>query len=417
MVAERFDVVVVGGGSAGIGAAVGASGAGARTLLVERYGFLGGAATTAGVLTYCGLYMRGETPRPAVAGAAAEVLDELSRLGTDVTPLRGRSGNWVVPFDPEALKLAADRVLRRAGAETWLHARLVEVARSGPRVTALRILDHAGMRWIEAGACVDASGEASLAAQADVELAFSSLEETPQPGSATVRVGGLPSGELPDRKMLARIAAVANAALPEPCIRPDGGVLMPLPGGTEAWWMCIDLRTDGLTAESLTRAEQQAREAIRACLDALRREPGMGGARLIASGPQFGIRETRRCATRALLRRDHVAAGLRSPEGVARGAWPMEVHEAPGRAVYTPVGGDGSFDIPLGTLHAAGLDNLWCAGRVMGADREAYGSIRVMGTAFATGQAAGVAAALNAAGAIPEAATVRGHLQRQGAII
>ncbi|WP_198383919.1 FAD-dependent oxidoreductase [Roseomonas sp. KE2513] len=414
---ETYDVVVAGGGAAGIGAALGAAATGARVLLLERYGFLGGAATNAGVLTYCGLYQAGETPRQAVGGAAERMLAGLAALGGEVAPIRSRSGNWVVPFDPEALKRAADEVVGAAGAECRLHALVTGTARAGAALGALRVTDHAGAAEIAARAFVDASGEATLASLAGVPRVVPGPDGQVQPGSATMRVGGLRPEAMPDRGTLARAAARANAVLPDAPVRPDGGVFMPMPGAGEAWWMCVDLPTDGLTAASLTAAEQAARRAAWAVVAALREEPGMGGARLIATGPQFGVRETRRCAALAEVTGAAVIEGRRDPEGIARGAWPMEVHEAPGRAAYTPVGGEGFYDIPLDTLRAQGLNNLLYAGRVAGADRAAYGSTRVMGTAFATGQAAGVAAALVAGGGAGDAVAVRAALLEQGAIL
>jgi hypothetical protein len=407
-----YDVVVAGGGAAGIGAAIGAAAAGARVLLLERYGFLGGAATNAGVLTYCGLYQSGAVPRPAVGGAATRVLAGLAALGGDVAPVRSRSGNWVVLFDPEALKRAADEALAAAGVECRLHAMLTGAAREGGAVGAVRVADHAGTAEIAARAFVDASGEATLAALAGVPRVVPGPDGHVQPGSATMRVGGLPPDALPGPATLARVAARANAGLPGAPVRPDGGIFMPMPGAGEAWWMCIDLPTDGLTAESLTAAETAARRAAWAVVVALREEPCMGAARLLSTGPQFGVRETRRCAARAEVTGAAVAEGRRDPAGVARGAWPMEVHEAPGRISHTAVGGEGFYDIPLDTLRAEGVDNLWYAGRVAGADRAAYGSTRVMGTAFATGQAAGVAAALGG-----DVAAVGRELLRQGAVL
>ena len=364
------------------------------------------------MLTYCGLYQAGETPRRAVGGAAERLLAGLAALGGDVAPLRSRSGNWIVPFDPEALKHAADEAVAAAGADCRLHSLVTGVARVGASLGALRVTDHAGTAELAARAFVDASGEATLAVLAGVPRVVPRSDGQLQPGSATMRVGGLPPDAMPGREMLARVAARANAALGDHPVRPDGGVFMPMLGVGEAWWMCVDLPTDGLTGESLTRAETTARRAAWTLITALREEPGMVGAHLLSTGPQFGVRETRRCAARAEVTGAAVAEGRRDPAGVARGAWPMEVHEAPGRAFYTPVGGDGFYDIPLDTLRAQGVDNLWYAGRVAGADRAAYGSTRVMGTAFATGQATGVAAALGG-----DAATVRAELLRQGAIL
>lgn len=115
---------------------------------------------------------------------------------------------------------------------------------------------------------------------------------------------------------------------------------------------------------------------------------------------------------------DDGRVGRRREDGIGRGCWPMEVHEAPGRAVCVPIGGDGFFDVPYTAIQAEGIGNLRLAGRVTGADGQAYGSTRAMGTAFATGQAAGVSAALQSQRrTAPDAASVRRVLLAQGAII
>ena len=127
-----YDVVVVGGGSAGVAAAVGAAAAGARTLLLERYGFLGGAATTSNVLAYCGLYAQGGArAEPVVAGVASQVIEALTRLGIEASPINSPSGNWILRLECEPLKLALDHVLRRSGADVLLHAPVVAASVDG----------------------------------------------------------------------------------------------------------------------------------------------------------------------------------------------------------------------------------------------------------------------------------------------
>ena len=357
-------MVVVGGGAAGMRRHAGAAGAGARVLLLERYGFLGGAATNAGVLTYCGLFQAGDVLRSAVAGAATRVLEGLRALGEDVAPVRSTSGNWIVPFDPEALKRAADEAVSVAGAETRLHALMTGVACADGTLRAVRVTDHSGTAEIAARAFVDASGEATLAALAGVR------RTVPGPGPddhvpARLRTdagGRTPPGAVPDQAALARVAARANAALPDAPVRPDGGIFMPMSGAGEAWWMCIDLPTDGLTSASLTAAETAARRAAWAVIAALRAEWGRAAPAYSPPGRSAACRETRRSAACAEVTGAAVAEGRRDPQGVARGAWPMEVHVTPGRAVYTPVGGEGFYDIPLDALRAEGMDNLWYAG-------------------------------------------------------
>ncbi|MFN7634639.1 MAG: FAD-dependent oxidoreductase, partial [Acetobacteraceae bacterium] len=150
---------------------------------------------------------------------------------------------------------------------------------------------------------------------------------------------------------------------------------------------------------------------------ALRVTGGAGWARafLAGTGPQVGIRESFHAITRDQVTEADCLAGRRRDDGIARGGWPFEVHEGLGRARYAAIGGEGSFDIPLGALIARDVPRLFVAGRLIGADAAAYGSLRVMGTAFATGHAAGIAAALAAStGRIED---VRKELQRQDAIL
>lgn len=415
---ERFDVVVIGGGAGGLAAASGAARTGARTLLVERYGFIGGAATNAQVLAYCGFYLAGPKPIPSVAGVGRQVLNSLGKIGVDIAPIVSKSGYWIVMFDPEAAKLAFDRVAAENGVEVRLHSRLVSAQRDGDRIVAVDLLDHAGLTTVEAAAFVDASGEANLAFTAGEKL---SLEGGPgahvQPASLPIRIGGVAPGTKLDRKILSELIRTYNATADKPILRLDGGVMAKLSLSSEFWWMAIDLETDGMTSESLSKAEVEGREQAWRNLAVLRQHPGFENAYLASSGPQLGIRETRRPCSRFDVTEDDATKGTRSREGIARASWPMEVHEAPGRARFIDIGGEGFFDVPHQAIEAKTISNLRLAGRVIGATPAAYGSVRVMGTAFATGHAAGISAALSIGKQQADVVEVRKLLSDQGAII
>lgn len=418
MTALTYDVVVVGGGAGGIAAAVGAARTGARTLLVERYGFMGGAATNAQVLAYCGFFLRGQTARQAVLGVGRELLLELETLGVDSAPVVSKSGYWIVMLDPEATKLAFDRLARRNGVDVRLHTRLAGTEVEDGRIRAVRLIDHAGVTTVDAAAFVDASGEATLATLAGVPLSQPGGPNAHvQPASLPIRVGGVSGDVVFDRALMAELIREYNKTADMPILREDGGVLSRVPLTNDIWWMAIDLETDGITGASLTAVEFKARELAWRNLEVLRRHPGFEQAYIVSTGPQIGIRETRRPLSRADVTEADVLAGQRYADGIARAAWPMEVHEAPGRARFVDIGGEGYFDIRSGAVEAAGLDNLRLAGRVIGADPKAYGSTRVMGTAFATGHAAGVSAALVASGDTSAPEMLRKTLEGQGALI
>jgi glycine/D-amino acid oxidase-like deaminating enzyme len=419
--AAPFDVAIVGGGAAGVAAALGAAHCGASVVLVERYGFLGGAATNASVLAYCGLFKQGPAPERCVAGAADVVLTELARLGQHTTAFRSPStGNWILPLEAEPLKLALDRVLLRAGVALRLHSLVVDAERDRGTLKAVRVADHDGTHSIAAKAFVDASGEADLAARAGAGVITGGLDGHPlQAASMPLRIGGVPRGLAIDRARLCALVSAHNDSSPYPILRADGGIIIRLPQSEEVWWLVLDITTGGLGGADLSRAECVAREHAWAYVQSLRTHmPGFGDAYLIGTGPQLGIRETRHVVTRRQVTLADARDGVLRDDGVALAGWPMENHHQPGNPVYAKIGGSGVFHVPLDALRAERLDNLWCAGRVIGADASAFGSIRVMGTAFATGHAAGVAAALQArAGQAATASPVRDVLRAQGALL
>lgn len=415
---QKYDVVVVGAGAGGIAAAVGAARAGAKTLLVERYGFMGGAATNAQVLAYCGFLARGATPRQMVRGVGQDLLLELKALGVDIAPIVSKSGYWIIMLDPEATKLAFDRLARRNAIDVRFHTRLIGAQVEDGRISSVTLVDHSGTTVVEAGAFVDASGEATLATLSGVPLSQPGGPDAHlQAASFPIRIGGVPEDVAFDRAVMAELIREHNKTAESPILRDDGGVVSRLPLSGDMWWMAIDLETDGITGESLTAVEFKARELAWRNLDVLRRHPGFEKAYLVSTGPQIGIRETRRPFSRSDVTEQDVLEGRRYADGIARAAWPMEVHEAPGRARFIDIGGDGFFDVRAGAVEAAGIANLRLAGRVIGSDPKAYGSIRVMGTAFATGHAAGISAALAVDGAVPEVGLLRRTLEAQGALV
>ncbi len=418
---EKYDVVVVGGGAAGVAAAVGARRCGARTLLVERYGFLGGEAASANVLSYCGFFKQGETPQQVVGGVGASVLAGLAQLGFDVAPIRAPSGNWIVMLDPEAIKYATDRVASAAGVDCRLHCSLIGAHRSDSRIEAVTLFDHAGAFDVEANALVDASGDANLGFAAQVpSMADLEPNRRRQVASFPVRFAGVPAHIDVNREILAALMVHFRNDDPQAFVRGHGGHFIRLPRSNDLWWMGIDLLTDGLDSSDLGVVERKARDLAWRFLELLRaRLPGFVQAYIVATGPQLGVRDSRQLQTRYRITGDDVLQGRRRDDGVALGCWPAEVHSGAGKGPkFQPVGGDGCYHLPLAALRALGVDNLWLGGRVIGCDELAYGSLRVMGTAFATGQAAGVAAAHCAdGGTADDSQPIRQELLRQGALL
>ncbi|MFC3226828.1 FAD-dependent oxidoreductase [Marinibaculum pumilum] len=412
--AEPYDVIVAGGGSAGVGAAVGAAAAGARTLLVEAGGCLGGASTLRNVVTYCGLYTLGDPPLQVVAGVAEQVLAKLRAAGAITPPLRHR-GVYAV-FEPEAVKLALDEVCEEAGVEVLLHATLARAERTGDRVSGLHLFGHGGWTEVTARAFVDATGEANLAWLAGAATRYGNAGAV-NLGSLGTRFGGIPKSVAVTADQVAAAVAAAKADGIGPFAK-DRSVVTRLPQSGDLCVYVASADYDPRDGADLSAAERSGRRQAQAYLAAIRRIPGCEGAWLAATGPQFGTRESRHldCATR--LTWDDVQARRRFDDCIALGAWGAEWHDRSDFSSsfdYPPE--RGAYDIPLGCLASRDTPNMFAAGRTADGDRLAGAAIRVMGTAFATGQAAGVAAAAVADRGVADVQAVRGELRRQGAIL
>jgi len=415
-----YDVVVCGAGAAGVGAAIGAAKAGAKVCLVEKYGFLGGAATNSQVYAYCGLFQQGVEPVAAVAGVGQEVVDELKVHGLPGEAFKSETtGNWIVLLDGEILKFSLDNLVRRYGVDVKLHTRVASVARTADRLEAVTLAGMGGRTRVAAEAFVDASGDANLAMLAGVPFRIGDGEGKLQALTMPIRIGGIANDLKIDRAALQGAIARYNSGGNYPIQRTDGGIIIRLPLSHDMWWMIVDVALPDLSSESFTAAEMEARARANDYVALLKREiAGFDNAYLVATGPQIGVRETRHPAARYDLTGEDVVSGRQRDDAIARAAWPIELHGEAGKPSYTSIGGAGFCHVPYDAIRARGIDNLWYGGRVIGADPNAYGSIRVMGTAFATGQAAGVAAADHVdAGHRTNLARIQSILRAQGALI
>src|ERR1700744_4506037 len=411
----RYDVVVVGGGSAGVAAAVGAAQTGASVCLVERYPFFGGAATVSSVLSYCGFFdQNGEV---VVGGVGELLLARLRAAGAYEEITFKWSGNTVVMIDPEFTKLALDRLVRDAGVTPLLHAQVTSAGVSGDRVDHITVSHHGSSHEIDAAAFVDATGDGGLLALSGA--ATSVLPPAAgQAGTLGMRIGGVAPDAVISSDLMKEAVARFNETHDARLVR-DHGPAARLPLTGEITMQIVDQHVDALNVEDLTRAETAAREQAWQYLEAFRDHmPGWDAAYLVGTGPQIGIRESRHLVGRETLTRDDVVSARRQPEAVvARCGWPIEEHEGIGKTRYTPIAGKSFYDIPLDSLRSVDRANLWAAGRLLSADQDAFCSARVMGTAFATGHAAGVAAALGAQAREPDTADVQRELLAQHALI
>lgn len=411
--ADFYDVIVAGGGSAGVAAAIGASRVGARTLLLERGPCLGGAATMRNVLTYCGIYTREDPPRQVVFGVAEEVLAALRAEGAVSEPQLFTA--TAVVFDPETVKRVLDDLCIKAGVEVRLHSQIVSARRESGRIRAIQVADHCGIHQITGTAFVDATGEADLAKFGGAAVRYGN-DGRVQNGSLGVRFGGIPADVDLSRENVAAAVRAARDRGVGPLISAQGLVTrIPISGDVIAY--LVDEGYDARDARDVSRAEVSARIQVKAYLEVMRSFLGCSGAYVVSTGPEIGTRESRHVIAHYRLSRDEVLEAARFDDTIAVGAWPVEYHPGPGiPSEWDFISGEGYFDIPLRALRSIDTDNLLAAGRNIDGDRAAGSSLRVMGTAFATGHAAGIDAAYIAErGPALDAAVVQAELSRQHA--
>jgi len=426
---EAVDVAVLGGGPAGIAAATSAARAGVSTLLIERYGFLGGMGTAAGVTNFCGLYanVHGDIRR-VVHGVADELLDRIESLGGLSAPHLIFGKTRAQAYDMSAYKCAADDLLLAAGAKLLFHAQAVGVAmKNAQEIDALLIETRSGRRALRARLFIDASGDGDLAAFAgapwekSAHLLYPTLMfklNSVDPEKAKNAVDDIP-----------RLMREAEASGEYHFAR-MGAIVRPMKNAIE-WRANITqirnahcLAMDGTDAAQLSAGEIEGRRQIRDYLRFLReRVPGFEACYVSDIAPQVGIRETRRLRGEYQLSGADVLECRDFGDSIGVNGWPLEQHVAGDvRWSWPPIPESRGYNqLPYRMLLPQAIDNLLVAGRCASMTQEGQSAARVSGGCFVMGQAAGAAAAMALAQKVkPRAVNVhrlQAQLEREGAYL
>jgi len=397
-VSREADVVVVGGGPGGIVAALACARTGAETLLIERYGFLGGMATAGLMTSFNGF--RNERPPDhlqTVRGIPQELVDRLLAAGGacactghgNFGELQPGTSPYAVSFDPEVLKRVALEMLLEADVKLMLHALFCSAPTNGRHVAVAIVENKSGRQAVKGKIYVDATGDGDLAERAGARYEMAAKTGQQMMGVTLMcRVVGIPQPAEDERRLW--INDVTTRWGP--------------------WLRGID----GSNAEDLTGAEIAARREVEGYVAKLRQE--FPGVALVQTAAAIGVRETRRILGLYTVSEEDCISGRPQEDAVAVSSNPVPGYYGK-RRFLEHLG----FEIPYRSLVPADLDNVLLSGRCISASQPAFQSARSMAPCMAISQASGTAAAMCvAAGCSPADLGVKGlqeRLEHDGAVV
>jgi hypothetical protein len=418
------DVIVAGGGSAGCAATVAAARSGARTLVVERSGFLGG--TGASVLdTFYGFYAPGAEGVRVVGGVAWEVADQLLREGFAFERPNTYGAGTGVTYEPDQLRRTWDHLVGDSGADVLLHSPVTRVVLEDDAVVGLVVETSRGPGLLRARAFVDASGDAEVAWRAGVALERPAPGLRLQPLTATFRmmdveVGATTTKEL--HRLIGKAADEGAYRLP----RREGSIHRTMLPGVVHTNLTRVSGVDPTDPFELSAAETEGRRQVheyaRFLVD---RVPGYEKASLVSTADRIGVRESRRLLGRYVLTREDVMSARDFDDAIARCGAPLEDHDGGGSTVWEYIGGDTpsgeTYGVPYRSLLPVEVEGLLVAGRCLSATHDAHASVRSMAQCMAMGEAAGTAAAMSVASDVTpgslDAGALRARLVKNGVLL
>ncbi len=427
----QCDVLVVGSGSAGATAAIAAAQAGADTLLIDRYGFLGG-TSTAVLDTFYGFYTPGERAKKVVGGIPDSIVSGLRDYGMCFERPNTYGAGTGITYNPEYLKVVWEKRVRESAARILLYAWVQDVIMESGLIAGVVVATKAGLRRISAKVFVDASGDADLCHYAGLSYELAGEQEPAQTLTTTFKMCNV---DLARRKevskqrfheLMAEAADSGDYQLPRKegsdHPTPVDGVIATVMTRIRSFerraGKVINATDPGFLSEAEMEGRRQALEYVRFLKDKV---SGYEKAELIGFGSQIGIRETRRVHGMYRLDRDDVLEARQFDDQIGLCGAPIEDHH-PGSDTkwqYLPEGE--CVGIPYRCLLPQEPINLLVAGRCFSATHDAHASVRSMGQCMAMGQAAGTAAALASfANQLPaelDSGNLQARLRQLGAIL
>ncbi|MCX7590404.1 MAG: FAD-dependent oxidoreductase, partial [Kiritimatiellae bacterium] len=382
---HEAEVLVVGGGPGGIGAAVMAARCGADTLLVERYGFLGGMAVAGEVHPFMPNHLDGEPlDQPVYTEWVAKMREIWQR--DDITR----------QISKDAALLAAEELCLEAGVRILYHHHLADAVVSDRRIEWLVLFSKSGLTAARARIYIDCTGDGDLAARAGCEYEQGGPTGYCQPMTLCFKLSHVDKRRMPSREEINRLYAEARERGEIECVR-DNVLWFP--------WLEEDvihfnttrvIHKNGTSGVELSEAEQEGHRQVREFLNFFRKHvPGFEKAQIHSIAHHIGVRETRRILGMAYLEGGGVDNAAKFDDAIARVRYPIDIHNPDGGGTIIAELPEGEwYEIPYGCIVPKDIDNLLVGGRPISVDHAIHSSMRVMPSACSVGQAAGLAAAL-----------------------
>ena len=383
----EVDVIVAGGGPGGLGAAVMSARCGARTLLVERYGFLGGMAVSGEVHPFMSNHLN---KQPLDGPVYTEWVEKMRQY----RPHKGKDRH----ISKDAAMLAAEDLCLEAGVDLLYHHHLADVLVSDGAIDALVLFSKSGLTAARAKVYIDCTGDADLAARAGCEFEAGGPSGHCQPMTLCFKLSHVDRSQTPDRDEVTRLYNEARARGEIDCTRENVLYFDWLEADVVHFNTTRVIQRSGTSGLDLSAAEVEGRQQMRQFLRFFQTcVPGYEKAQIYSVAAHIGVRETRRVRGKSYLRREDFEEGRKFRDAIARVRYPIDIHNPDGTGTEIIRLPEGEwYEIPYGCIVAKDIHNLLIGGRPISVDHAVHSSMRVMPPACTVGQAAGLAAALAA---------------------
>ncbi len=427
-VVKEYDVIVAGGGPAGVSAALCAARMGAKTLIVEQFNCLGGVATAGGHGHIC-LYSAWDSKERVVGGIIWEIARRTAEAGFAAPP------TGELDFQVEGMKLLLEKMAGEAGVDLLYHTFFSDVILEGDHVSGVIVQNKNGRQAYRAKRVIDCTGDGDVAARAGCAFDYGDDEtHRCQPVTLMFTIGGIDIDKINDFKKCGNHTRTLERVWAE---AQRNGDMRPFQRVVMGWWWTPTMPTylgvnfthvndiDSRSAKDLTAATIEARRQAYESIEVYRKYiPGMENSYMVSTPNTIGIRESRRILGEYVLTKDDILSGKTFEDSIGYGSFFIDIHNCSGpgmdRKMMRPHPGF-RYQIPFRILIPETKENLLTAGRCVSVTHEALGSLRVMPQCGVMGQAAGAASVLSIRQGVAvrnvDRKALQAELKKQGCIL